>query len=232
MKMIAMNLALALVLAASTALTAIGGETNVLETLRPSVKRAVSEFNQINPERRNELKEAAAFISEQKAKGNSAELTFICTHNSRRSHMSQLWAQTAAAYYGLPEVKTYSGGTEVAACNYRTVNALRRAGFSIVQSTTGTNPVYLAQFSESAPPVKLYSKLFEAKENPQRGFAAIFTCDKAAASCPFVPHAERRLPIMYEDPKVSDGTPAESAAYDERSRQIAREMFYMMSQVQ
>jgi hypothetical protein len=203
----------------------------LIETLRPSAERAISEFGQIDAERKAELKKAADFISKRKSSGQPADLTFICTHNSRRSHFSQLWAQTAAIYYGLGNVTTFSGGTEVAACNYRTVNALRRAGFSVVQSTDGTNPVYLAQISEQVHPIKLYSKLFEAKENPQSGFAAVFTCDKAAASCPTVPDAALRIPIRYEDPKSSDGTPAEKATYDERCHQIAREMFYLMSQV-
>jgi hypothetical protein len=35
----------------------------------------------------------------------------------------------------------------------------------------------------------------------------------------------------YVDPKVSDNSPKERATYDERSRQIAREMFFLMSQV-
>jgi protein-tyrosine-phosphatase len=204
---------------------------DVLETLQPSVKQAISEFDRIDPERKKELKEAAAFIRERAAQGKPADLTFICTHNSRRSHLSQLWAQTAAQYYGLTNVTTYSGGTEVAACNIRTVRALRRAGFSIVQSSGGTNPVYLAQFSDTRPAVKMYSKLFTADENPQKNFAALFTCDHAAESCPVVKGAALRLPVLYVDPKASDDSPAEQQTYDERSQQIAREMFFMMSQV-
>jgi hypothetical protein len=221
----------ALFVAAAGLFNALGGETDLLEPLRPSVKEAITQFDQIDADRKKELKEAAAFVRKRMEQGKSADLTFICTHNSRRSHLSQLWAQTAALYYGLTNVATYSGGTEVAACNIRTVRALRRAGFSIVQSAGGTNPVYLAQFSDSRPTVKIYSKLFQAEENPQKGFAALFCCDQAAASCPVVPNAGLRLPILYVDPKASDNSPAEEATYDERSRQIAREMFFLMSQV-
>jgi arsenate reductase len=195
------------------------------------VKQAISEFDRIDPARQKELKEAAAFIRERATQGKSADLTFICTHNSRRSHLSQLWAQTAACYYGITNVAAYSGGTEVAACNIRTIRALRRSGFSIVQSTGGTNPVYLAQFSEAQPVVRMYSKLFMGEENPQRDFAALFCCDQAAGSCPIVKGAALRLPILYVDPKASDNSPAEQETYDERSQQIAREMFFLMSQV-
>ena len=207
------------------------GENDLIETLRPSVRRAVTEFDRIEESRRKDLKEAAMFITQRLSEGKPADLTFICTHNSRRSHLSQIWAQTAAVYYGLPNVTTYSGGTDVTACNPRTVRALRRAGFSIAESTPGSNPVYLAQISESKPSVKMFSKRFSDPFNPQSGFAALFSCDQADSTCPIVHGAALRLPVLYVDPKVSDNTPAEDATYDERSRQIAREMFFLMSQV-
>lgn len=47
-------------------------------------------------------------------------------------------------------------------------------------------------------------------------------------------HSRRflRLPIPYVDPKAADGTTEEAAVYDERTKQIATEMFYLMSQVE
>jgi arsenate reductase len=222
---------LATVLVFGALVNAQGGETALVEPLRPSAKRAIGEFEQISPERKKDLERAASFVRGQLDHGKAADVTFVCTHNSRRSHLSQIWAQTAAAYYGLTNVTTYSGGTEATACNIRTVRALRRAGFSIAQSTGGTNPVYLAQYSESLPAARMYSKRFASSENPQKDFAAIFSCDDAADKCPVVEGAALRLPIVYVDPKVTDNTPAEAATYDERSRQIAREMFYLMSSV-
>jgi hypothetical protein len=43
--------------------------------------------------------------------------------------------------------------------------------------------------------------------------------------------AEERIAITYEDPKSFDGTEREAEAYDERCRQIAREMLFVFSQV-
>src|SRR5687767_10639255 len=86
-----------------------GGETNLVETLRPSARRAIGEFDQISPDRKKELQQAASFIRGKLDQGKTADVTFICTHNSRRSHFCQIWAQTAAAYYGLTNVTTYSG---------------------------------------------------------------------------------------------------------------------------
>ncbi|HKQ40716.1 MAG TPA: protein-tyrosine-phosphatase, partial [Verrucomicrobiae bacterium] len=182
-------------------------------------------------ERKRTLQEAAQFIRQRLDAGKPAQLTFVCTHNSRRSHLAQIWTKTAAAYYGLTNIQPASGGTEVTACNIRTVKTLRRAGFSIADSTGGTNPVYIAQITESGPGLRLFSKVYSHPDNPQKDFAVLMCCDQADAGCPFVPGAVARFAIHYVDPKATDNTEAESATYDERSRQIAREMFYMISQV-
>lgn len=207
------------------------GEPDLIEPLRPFVQQTTAEFGQIDANRKKELQQAAAFIRSRIEQAKPADLTFICTHNSRRSHLCQVWAQTAAAYYGLTNVSTYSGGTEATAFNIRAVRALRRAGFSIVQSTGGTNPVYLVQYSDSRPALRMYSKRLTAADNPQKDFAALLACDQAAANCPVVEGAALRLPLPYVDPMASDNSPSETATYDERTRQIAREMFYLMSAV-
>ena len=208
-----------------------GVEADLVEPLRPYVRGVVSEFGQIEAERKAKLESAARFIRERLAAGKPAELTFICTHNSRRSHLAQVWAQAAAYYYNVTNVATYSGGTEATACNIRTVRALRRTGMSIVDSTAGTNPVYLAKVAEKQAPLKLFSKVYSGEGNPAQDFAAVLCCDHADANCPVVTGAAVRIPVHYKDPKVSDDTPSESSTYDERARQIAREMFYLMSAV-
>lgn len=177
------------------------------------------------------LDQFAATAYDLLASGKDANLTFICTHNSRRSHMSQIWAQTAASYYGLDHVNAFSGGTEATACNCRTVAAMRRAGFSIVKTTEGGNPVYLVQFSDDHPPVRAYSKLYNADGNPKQGFIALMTCSQADKKCPVVEGAVARYAIHYVDPKLCDDTPDEPVAYNERCQEIAREMFYIMSRV-
>ena len=53
------------------------------------------------------------------------------------------------------------------------------------------------------------------------------TCSSADEACPIIPGADFRLTLTYRDPKESDGTPEESATYDERCAQIAREMFHL-----
>jgi protein-tyrosine-phosphatase len=211
--------------------TAQATPPDVLETLTPAIRAAIVEFSQIPEDRRSDLKQMALFVQAKLQAGETAQITFICTHNSRRSHLAQIWAQTAAAYYGVTGVKTFSGGIEATACNERTIRALRKAGFSVADSTGGKNPIYLVQYSEKEAPIRAFSKLYQAEGNPHEDYLAAMTCDSADAHCPIVRGASLRVGIHYTDPKEADGTDHESATYDERCRQIAREMFFLMSLV-
>ncbi len=195
------------------------------------LKKAESTMVFIPDSRKKELQKLSAYIQKKRDSNLVAQLTFICTHNSRRSHMSQIWAQAAAIYYGNGEsVACYSGGTETTAFNPRAVAAVERAGIK-VNNPGGENPQYEVYLSEEAKPLICYSKRYDEAFNPQSEFAAIMTCDDADANCPVVLGAEARIPIKYVDPKVSDGTDVETQTYDERCLQIATEMLYVFSLV-
>ncbi|PPC90219.1 MAG: protein-tyrosine-phosphatase [Methylobacter sp.] len=211
--------------------TAYAGEDDVLASVRPAIEKLTSEFEQIPADRQKELKKAALFIRTKIQAGEPAQLTFICTHNSRRSHLAQIWTQTAAAYYDVEGIKAYSGGTESTAMNIRTVDALRRVGFSLTDSTGGNNPVYLVKFSDTKSEIRGYSKVYSADGNPKDNYAAFMTCSQADKNCPVVQGSTFRIAIPYDDPKAADGMPEEVARYDERTQQIGREMLYMISLV-
>lgn len=182
-------------------------------------------------ERRAALDRIAAFVRERSASGASAQLTFICTGNSRRSHLGQVWAAAAARYYGVDRIETYSGGTEPSAFNPRTIAALERAGFTVAKNDDATeNPHYTVHFADDVA-VDAFSKRYDDATNPKEGFVAVMTCSEADQECPLVPGAALRVSLPYEDPKVADGTAKESARYDERSRQIATEMLYLFAKV-
>lgn len=188
-----------------------------------------SEFDQIPEERKEALKSLSLFIESKIKAGEKVELIFICTHNSRRSHISQIWAQAAAAYYGVPNVVAYSGGTEATAFNPRAVKAMEDAGFKIKKTSEGTNPVYEVRFADDANAVKAFSKKYDDDANPKNGFGAIMTCSHADQNCPIVFGAGARIAIPYDDPKEFDGTSQEAAKYAERVHQIGREILYAFS---
>ena len=202
-----------------------------MNTLFPTLEsfRKQLDFSSISEERKSILQELIHYVQKQKSESKEIHLNFICTHNSRRSQFSQLWAQTASFYFG---VKTfcYSGGVEVTAFNERAVASIKRFGFKVEQSGEG-NPKYAVSFSENANPLIMFSKLYDDASSAQSNFAAVMTCSHADENCPFIPGANNRIPVRYEDPKAFDDTELESAKYDERSKEIATEMFYVFSQV-
>ena len=180
-------------------------------------------------ERKALLEEMAEYLREKLSTGQEIRLNFICTHNSRRSQFSQIWAQTAAAYYGI-EAFCYSGGVEVTAFNPRAVSAIRRDGFKLVQKE-GNNPVYFVFYSEEEEPIVAFSKVYDDAINAPKDFAAVMTCDHADENCPFIPGAEKRFPLRYEDPKAFDDSSQEEQMYTERSHQIGAELFYLFEKV-
>lgn len=195
------------------------------------IEASVAEFDRIPEDRRKSLLKVARYVREQVESGQETQLTFICTHNSRRSHMSQLWAQTAAEHFGVPGVSTFSGGTEATAFNPRAAAAMRRAGFAVEKESEGENPLYSIRNGPAQPPMTAFSKTYFHESNPQENFFAVMTCSQADESCPIVRGAAYRVAIPYDDPKAFDGTNLESVKYDERCRQISREMLYLFSQV-
>ena len=198
--------------------------------LRKTIDQLVQNFDSIPRKRKELLQEVANYIGGELRANKTVKLNFICTHNSRRSHLAQIWTQAAAAYYEIGDIKTYSGGTEATAFNPRAVAAIERSGFK-VKNPEGDNPRYKIQFAENAEPMICFSKTFNDSANPEDNFAAIMTCSNADENCPFVPGTSFRKAVTYRDPKESDGTDHEKKTYDERCKQIGTEMFYMMSQV-
>lgn len=191
----------------------------------------ISEFDQIPEGRKYILETISKYINEKLINNVTTNLIYICTHNSRRSHFGQIWARVAANYYNVKDVNSYSGGTEATAFHVNAIGALKRIGFEVEETKPGTNPHYQVVFSGDAEPIECFSKVYNDPTNPQHGFAAIMTCGDAEENCPFIPGVELRMATTYEDPKAFDQTVWCNEKYDERCRQIAREVFYVFSKV-
>lgn len=203
----------------------------LLASLTPTVHKLTREFDLIPTERKALLQQLVQFVEKKVKAGQNVYLNFICTHNSRRSHLSQIWAQTAAYYYHVPNVFCYSGGTEATAFNPRAVKAMQEAGFSIRIIKEGGNPLYEVYFADGAEPVIAFSKKYDDPFNHNKDFAAVMTCSHADENCPLVAGASGRIALTYNDPKEFDGTPLEAAKYSERVHEIGREILFAFSQV-
>ena len=185
----------------------------------------------ISEERKAVLQPLIDFIQQKVNDRQDININFICTHNSRRSHLSQVWAQVASAHFNIPNVHCYSGGTEETSLFPKVAETLTNQGFNIFKIADTNNPVYAIKYSDNALPVIGFSKKYDSPFNPVSAFTAIMTCSQADGGCPFIAGAEKRIPITFEDPKISDNTPEQSQVYAERSLQIATEMFYVFSLV-
>jgi arsenate reductase len=203
----------------------------MLSTLQTKIDQLTTEFDQIPTGRKETLKELTNFVYKKISLDRPAYLNFICTHNSRRSHLAQIWAQAAAHHYGIKNVFCFSGGTEATAFNPRAVKAMQEAGFHIDITKNGDNPVYKVRYASEATPIIAFSKTYDDTFNHNKDFAAIMTCSHADENCPLVLGASARIALTYDDPKEYDGTALESAKYNERADQIGREILYAFSQV-
>lgn len=198
-------------------------------TLIEYIENAKKDFDKISAERKEELKKIASYLQTTLHAEKKANLIFICTHNSRRSHMGQLWAYAAANYYGIKGISSFSGGTEATAFHPNAIKALTKAGFSITKKAEGANPTYEVKFATDEPAATLFSKKYMDAPNPATNFVAIMTCTQASEACPIVHGASAKIAIPYEDPKQADGKPNQDEVYDERCKQIATEILYAFS---
>lgn len=181
--------------------------------------------------RKDNLDPLVSYIQEKIHQQEKINVKFICTHNSRRSHLAQVWAQAMAYYFGIDNVFCYSGGTETTALFPSVVEALKKSGFQIRTISEKENPIYSIKFSDNEHPIIGFSKKLDDDFNPKSKFAAVMTCSQADGGCPFIAGAEKRIPITFEDPKIYDNTPQEAEKYEERSLQVATEFFYVFSQI-
>lgn len=199
----------------------------IYNNLIPFIETLEKSFNLISIERQATLKQLSSAIKESKAKFGFAKIIVVCTHNSRRSQLAQLWLKTAAFYYNKTQIFTFSGGTEATAFNDRMVDSIKRAGFSVHQLDNSTNPKYYIPLSNQDNTLDiLYSKKISENYNPQQDYIAVMVCTEADENCPYLPLAEKRISIPYTDPKAFDDTDLESIKYDEKVKEIGREMLF------
>ncbi len=185
----------------------------------------------ISVERQNIAQPLVDYIQSKVESNQEIRLNFICTHNSRRSHLSQVWAQTLAHYFDIKNVFCYSGGTETTALFPMAAKTLENTGFEIDTIAEGSNPIYAIKYAADAHPILGFSKKFDSNFNPNSNFAAVLTCSSADKECPYIPNAEVRIPMTFEDPKAFDNTPQQAEKYNERSLQIATELKYVFSKI-
>ncbi|MEE9407725.1 MAG: hypothetical protein V3V28_06605 [Polaribacter sp.] len=192
-------------------------------------KDSINEIK-IENERKNLLNKIANQIAIEYSKNSLVNLNFICTHNSRRSQLGQVWSFFAANYFNL-NINAFSGGTEVTAFHGNTVKTLQKAGFTFeLEDFSHQNPKYSVSFESNSKKLSGFSKKFDNPVNAEP-FIAITTCNNADVNCPFIPTASYRFHLPFVDPKASDNTDHKDKTYLATNRQIAAEVFYIFSEI-
>ena len=201
--------------------------------MNPKLTSTIENFSSenITSDRAEVLEKLISYIKDKTSKDEIIRLNFICTHNSRRSHLSQIWTQTMAYHFGIKNVNCYSGGTEATAMFPKVAETLSHQGFDILKLSETPNPVYAVKYAKNEYPVICFSKEYNHAFNPISNYAAIVTCNSADEACPIVYGAEARFPVKYDDPKVFDGTELMDAKYAERSLQIGEEMWWVFKSI-
>jgi len=201
--------------------------------MNSKILEIISNFqnSEISKERKEVLQPLIDYIQSKRNTSEKIRLNFICTHNSRRSHLSQIWAQTLANYFKIENVSCFSGGTEATAMFPKVAETLENQGFEIVKLSENQNPIYAIKFDENESPIIGFSKRYDDKFNTESHFCAIMTCSSADQGCPFIAGADKRIAIRYEDPKKFDGTAEMNKKYLQKSLEIGREMFYVFSNI-
>ena len=199
----------------------------------PKLTETIASFSEenISADRKEVLQPLIDYINQKVNDKETIRLNFICTHNSRRSHLSQIWAQTMATHFGIKNVFCYSGGTEATAMFPKIAATLSNQGFDLLKLSETTNPVYAVKYAPNEPPIVCFSKEYSHAFNPKGNYAAVVTCNSADEACPIVFGAEARFPVKYDDPKAFDNTAFMDAKYAERSLQIGEEMWYVFGKV-
>ena len=135
----------------------------------PEIEAVISALRHesIPEERKIILQPLVDYLKEKKKNNEIIRLNFICTHNSRRSHLSQIWAQVMGYYFGFTKLFCYSGGTEATAMFPKVSETLSKQGFKVLLLSEGNNPVYGIKYATTAHPVICFSKTYDATFNPQ-----------------------------------------------------------------
>lgn len=207
----------------------------MINIMHPNLQEIIQSFAGAAPlseARQALLQPLIDFIRTRRSAGETIRLNFICTHNSRRSHLGQIWAQTMAHHFGVKNVYCYSGGTEATALFPKVAETLQQQGFEVLRLSVGDNPVYAVKFAANEAPVICFSKTYDHPFNPQGDFCAVMTCNSADENCPIVFGAAARIPVKYDDPKAFDGTDLQTVKYAERSLEIGREMYHVFANIE
>jgi arsenate reductase (thioredoxin) len=210
---------------------------DLFSKVRQHADLLTTQFELIGDRHRDGAEELVGWISKNYRPEKPLPIIVVCSGNSRRSILGSTMGNIASAYFGLPNIRFYNGGTTPSAFNPRAIATLKEIGVDVEASgkeaprgkSGEENPIYRLRVGKGLETLE-FSKHYSDAHNPQKDFAALLVCSEADAECPAVNGASARISIPYEDPKAYDGAPFEAAKYAERRDDMGRFMLSVLMQ--
>ncbi len=201
------------------------------DSLKKYINNIISTLENNSNDRKSLLLSISKYIRKKSINKNKVNLLFVCTHNSRRSQLAQVWSYVSSRYYKLNNIMTFSGGTEVSKFNLNAIDSLKRAGLEVKKNNEREKIFYLIKSSKDDSGLRCFSKKYNSDYNPNKNFISIITCSEADKECPVVKGADKKIFIPYKDPRFSEGSVLKKRIYDQCCFNIAQEMFFIMKNV-
>lgn len=199
--------------------------------LNEYVKEFPKEFRKIPEDRRYRLNEIVYFLEEQEENKEPWQVIFISTNQSSVSQMAQVWSKVAAYHFGFQKFQSFSGGLKPIEITMSSIITMEKAGFIIYKSNIGGIDVYRIKYSYNLEPIVAFPKKIRHVKNPYENFMAVLVEENADINITNIKGTYDRLLLNYNDPVGYEGSDLEDQVYEESCRTVAREMFYIFSQL-
>ena len=180
----------------------------LLPGIAQHLKGLTTTLEQVGEPHRSAGRRLADWTAKNYREGELLPLVVVCTGNSRRSMLGAMMGNVSAAYYGLPEVRYFSGGTAPSAFNSRTITTLQAIGFEVApigeEALRGEpelpNPKYRVRWgtiqpgSPSLPEAVEFSKVFECPRQSAERFCRPYGVRRGGCGVPV--HTRRGPPAL------------------------------------
>tara|TARA_Y100001949_G_C15986510_1_gene330879 strand:+ start:2001 stop:2567 length:567 start_codon:yes stop_codon:yes gene_type:complete len=185
----------------------------------PVFNKFFSRIDSFNPnqKRKKRLDNIASVINENLNKTRS--IVFLCTHNSRRSQICEVWGKVFAEIYR-KKININSAGAFKTVVHSQVYESIVKCGLVVDNKK---------EIFFDKKKFKLNSKTIDSLT--MKNFIAVMTCSNAEKSCPNDPRSIRNIKMFFNDPRIYDETDKMSREYLNTTIYIAEELNYIFKNI-
>ena len=176
----------------------------------------IDSFNP-NQKRKKRLDNIASVINENLNKTRS--IVFLCTHNSRRSQICEVWGKVFAEIYR-KKININSAGAFKTVVHSQVYESIVKCGLIV----NNKKEIFFDKKK-----FKLNSKTTDSIT--MKNFIAVMTCSDTEKSCPHDSRSVRNIKMFFNDPRIYDETDKMSREYLKTTTYIAEELNYIFKNI-